>query len=269
MKKVYILLTLTLLSIQTLHADIIMGVVPQQSPLKLQKVWQPIASYLSNKTGEKVIFKTEKSISKFEKVLYSGGYDFAYMNPYHYVVANQKQGYLATVRATNDIKGILVVKKGSDISRLNDDEARYLFPSPNAFAATLLTKYELIRDFNVDPRVLDKARYVNSHDSVYKAVSRGVGDVGGGIERTFKNLNDPQTKDTLRIVHTTKAYPSHPFALHPSLDKRVSKKIVEALLTMPEPLQHSLSIKGLKKVDNDEYISVKNLALKLQIMPKK
>jgi len=262
------LLALVLLTSATLNADIIMGIVPQQSPLKLQKVWQPIASYLSEKTGEKVIFKTEMSISKFENVLYNGRYDFAYMNPYHYVVAHKKQGYLAKLRATKDIKGILVMHKDGTIKTLDDKQARYLFPSPNAFAATLLTKYELIENFKVDPKVLKKARYVNSHDSVYKAVSRGIGDIGGGIERTLNNLSDMQSKENLIIVHTTKAYPSHPFAFKPSLDKQVVQKIIEALLQMPESLQKSLSIKGLKKVDNSEYRSVKNLAIKLQIMPR-
>lgn len=268
MKYFSLVLMFTLLSAPILYADIIMGVVPQQSPLKLQKVWQPIATYLSEKTGEKIIFKTEKSISKFEDILYKGGYDFAYMNPYHYIIAHKKQGYLAKIRATKNIKGILVMKKGSTVKALNDDNARYLFPSPNAFAATLLTKYELIDIFKVDPKILQKARYVNSHDSVYKATSRGIGDIGGGIERTFNNLSDTHTKEDLVIVHTTKAYPSHPFAFHSSLNKQTVEKIVEALFQMPEPMLKSLSIKGLKKIDNSEYISVENLAVKLQIMPK-
>lgn len=266
MKHISFLFTLIALS-SILNAEIIMGVVPQQSPLKLQKVWQPIAIYLSEKTGEKITFKTEKSINQFEKVLYAGGYDFAYMNPYHYVVAHKKQAYSAKVRATKNIKGILVMRKGSSSKTLHADNTRYLFPSPNAFAATLLTKYELIETFKVDQKVLEKARYVNSHDSVYKATSRGIGDVGGGIERTFKNLNDTDTKENLIIVHTTKAYPSHPFAFKPTVNKKVVVKIVEALLDMPKPMLKSLSIKGLKKIDHAEYTSVENLALKLKIMP--
>lgn len=265
MKNISFLFTLILFS-SILNAEIILGVVPQQSPLKLQKVWQPIAMYLSEKTGEKITFKTEKSINQFEKVLYAGGYDFAYMNPYHYVVAHKKQAYSAKVRATKNIKGILVMKKGSSKKTIHADNARYLFPSPNAFAATLLTKYELVETFKVDPKVLEKARYVNSHDSVYKATSRGIGDIGGGIVRTFNSLNDTQTKENLVIVHTTKAYPSHPFAFKPNLDEQVTKKIIEALLHMPEPLLKSLSIKGLKKIDHAEYTSVENLALKLKIM---
>jgi len=263
----FLVLGLPLLIVQLLHADIIMGVVPQQSPLKLQKVWQPIAEYLSEKTGEKVIFKTEKSINKFEEVLYKGGYDFAYMNPYHYVVAHKKQNYMAKVRATKNMRGILVMKKTAGLEKLKEKDTRYLFPAPNAFAATLLTKYDLVTKFNVDPKLLEKARYVNSHDSVYKAISRGIGDVGGGIERTFKNMNDVQTKENLHIVHTTKAYPSHPFAFRPELKKEIVEGITAALVQMPEPLLKSLSIKALYKIDNSEYKSVVELATQLEIMP--
>ncbi len=267
MRLHYITLAISLLTLQHLCADIIMGVVPQQSPLKLQKVWQPIAKYLSDKTGETVIFKTEKSINTFEKVLYAGGYDFAYMNPYHYVVAHKKQGYNAKVRAKKNIRGILVMNTENDVEKLKDKAARYLFPAPNAFAATLLTKYELVKKFNVNADVLKKARYVNSHDSVYKAVSRGIGDIGGGIERTFNNMNDTQTKEKLHIVHTTKAYPSHPFAFKADMNRLKAQRIIDALLEMPEPLLKALSVKALKKINNDEYKSVKELAILLNIMP--
>ena len=245
-----------------------MGVVPQQSPLKLLKVWKPIADHLSSQIGEKVTFKTEKSINKFEEILYNGGYDFAYMNPYHYIVANKRQGYVAEVRATKNIKGILVMKRKGDLKRLQEKDVRYLFPSPNAFAATLLTKHELVQKFNVDLDTLDKALYVNSHDSVYKGVSRGVGDIGGGIERTFKNLSDTRIKENLKIIHTTKEYPSHPFAFKPSMDKEVKQRIINALLSMPDELLKALSIQHLIKINDADYNSVKELIIKLKIMPK-
>ncbi len=267
MKCLYTSLILLSLTVQQINADIIMGVVPQQSPLKLQKVWQPIADYLSEKTGENIIFKTEKSINKFEEVLYKGGYDFAYMNPYHFVIAHQKQDYHARLRSNKNIKGILVMKKGKGLEKLKEKDTRFLFPAPNAFAATLLTKYDLIQKFNVDPKILDKARYVNSHDSVYKAISRNIGDVGGGIERTLKNMNDTQTKENLHIVHTTKAYPSHPFAFKPDLKEETTQRIVNALLEMPEVLLKALSIKALHKIDDNEYQSVQDLAVQLDIMP--
>ena len=264
-----IMLVLSTFFITLLHADVVMGVVPQQSPLKLLKVWGPIAAYLSQEIGENVVFKTEKSIGKFEKVLYSGGYDFAYMNPYHFVVAHKVQGYEAKVRASKNIKGILVQKKGTSKEKVLDKHSRFLFPAPNAFAATLLTKHELLQKYNMDLNVLNKAvRYVNSHDSVYKGVSRGIGDIGGGIERTFNSLSDMKTKNSLDIVHTTKAYPSHPFAFKPTMPKELKRKIADALLSMPQMYLKPLKMKALKAINNDEYDSVKALAIKLKIMPR-
>ncbi len=69
--------------------ELTFGIVPQQSPLKLSKKWLQITKYLSQKTGIKIIFKTENSIPAFEKKLYKGIYDFSYMNPYHFILANE------------------------------------------------------------------------------------------------------------------------------------------------------------------------------------
>lgn len=246
--------------------DIILGVVPQQSPYKLLKVWKPLVNYLQKTTGDKIILKIERSIPEFEKVLYSGGYDVAYMNPYHYVVANKKKGYLATVRADKNIVGILVAHKNSKItalSKLNDEI--FLFPAPYAFAATLLIKYELLKEFGLN---LDdfKVRYVNSHDSVYKGIARNIGDVGGGIERTLHNLNDEKSKKTLKILYKTKAYPSHPFAIKPTLSKSTQERLVKAMLSVPADILHGLSIRKLRTTSDSEYDIIRELARDLSLL---
>lgn len=89
MKKIFLYLFIYQL-FSNLHA-LTFGVVPQQSPFVLMKSWNPIIQYLEKETGEKIDLKIETSIQKFEEVLYSGGYDIAYMNPYHYVFANEKK----------------------------------------------------------------------------------------------------------------------------------------------------------------------------------
>jgi len=80
----------TLLSAKTL----VFGVVPQQSPLKLVNDWQPLINRIQNETGEKVVLKIERSIPEFERNLYGGKYDIAYVNPYHYVIAHQNRAIL-------------------------------------------------------------------------------------------------------------------------------------------------------------------------------
>jgi len=251
--------------LSALYAKVLVfGVVPQQGPMDMIKDWQPVITYLENATGEKIVLKVERSIPEFEKVLYSGGYDIAYMNPYHYVVAHKRQGYYAQVRDEKNIAGILVTKKNSglnDVASLKGKQ--FLFPAPDAFAATLLTKYELLKKYGIDVNKEKKYRYVNSHDSVYKGVARNIGDVGGGIERTFNNLEDKETKDALMILYKTKAYPSHPFAFHPSISAKLKTKMTKAILEMPENFVSVLSMKRLRETDDAEFDSVRDIAVAL------
>jgi phosphonate transport system substrate-binding protein len=239
--------------------EIILGVVPQQSPLELSKKWLKITSYLHEKIGIDVVFKTEKSISLFEEKLYNGQYDIAYMNPYHFIIANKKENYNAFARSKDNIVGIILGKKDKEFNVNNLKGTTFLFPAPNAFAATLLIKYELKEKYNFDINKETKVIYVNSHDSVYKGIARGIGDFGGGIKRTFNNFKDKEDKDKIDIVYKTNNYPSHPFASHPRVSKEIVEKISKAIIEMPEELKGILSIKEFVSTSTSEYDVIKNL----------
>jgi phosphonate transport system substrate-binding protein len=254
---------LLLLVSYALATEITFGIVPQQSPLKLAKKWNSITQYLEKETGIKIIFKTEKSIPLFEKKLYEGEYDLAYMNPYHFIVANKTQNYTAFIRAKKNITGILLAKeKEIDFSFENLKNKTFLFPAPNAFAATLLPKFEFKARYGFDIDKNARVIYVNSHDSVYKGISREIGYLGGGIIRTYNNFKDKNDKDNISIVYKTKPYPSHPFAYHPRVNKDDIFKIQQAFLSMPKELSKTLSIKEFKTTYNDEYDVIKNIGVK-------
>ncbi len=260
------LLLFLLLFFSTLNA-ITIGVVPQQSPLILAKTWTPVIQYLEKETGEKIDLRIENSIPKFEEVLYSGGYDIAYMNPYHYIVANTKKSYIAKIRANEDLVGILVVNKLSTINDIRDIKGKkFLFASPNAFAATLLTKYELSKKYNINIDKNEQFSYVNSHDSVYKGVSRGIGDVGGGIERTFDALEDIDAKESLKILYKTKSYPSHPIAFSQIVSKDIQIKFINAFMKIPEDLLKDLGMEKIIKTDDKEYDVVRDMAKELSLI---
>ena len=62
------------------------GIGPQQSASELAKRWTPILQYLSEKTGIELQFRTGKDIPTFQEQMRDGGFDFAYINPYHYLL---------------------------------------------------------------------------------------------------------------------------------------------------------------------------------------
>jgi len=156
----------------TVHAETVtFSVVPQQSASKLARLWTPIVTYLSEKTGHDVRFTTAKDIPTFEARLAEGQYDFAYMNPYHYTVFSSAPGYSAFARQKDKrIKGIVVVRKDSTLRDMEELEGeRLAFPSPAAFAASVLPRSHLRTEgIGFTPQ------YVSSHDSVYLGVARGL-----------------------------------------------------------------------------------------------
>lgn len=230
-----------------------LGVVPQQAAVKLAKKWVPVANYLTAIAGVKVVFKTAPDIPTFEKRLADKSYDIAYMNPYHYVNFHQKSGYEALARAKDKkIKGILVVRKDSPYQKIEDLKGKTLaFPSPFAFAASMLSRAALTR-LKVD----FKPKYVSSHDSVYENVARKILPAGGGVIRTFKTSN-PESTGKLKVLWTSKGYTPHAIATLPSVSDAHRELILKALLSMekdPKGLEalKALNLKGLEKgVDSD------------------
>jgi phosphonate transport system substrate-binding protein len=240
------------------------AVVPQQSAHRLAKQWGPIMQSMSRAIGQEVIFTTAPDIPTFEQRLKKGEYSFAYMNPYHFTVYNQQPGYQALAHAKDkQIKGIIVIRKKSGIESVNQLEGRELaFPSPAAFAASILTRSYL------SERGVDFApKYVSSHDSVYLSVARGLYPAGGGVLRTF-NAISPEIRAQLTAIWTTDGFTPHAIAVHPDIDPAVARRVQEYLVQMDShdvdaQLLKPLKIKGFIAATNSEWDDVRALNIDL------
>ena len=218
------------------------GVVPQQSAKKLAKLWTPIFKHINKKTGIKLQFKTAKNIPEFEQRLAAGEYDFSYMNPYHFTVFNRAPGYKAvSVRKEQPIKGIIVVKKGSDITSIEQLANKKLaFPSPAAFAASVLPR-AMLKNSDVP----FSSKYVSSHDSVYLNVAKGLFVADGGVMRTLNNTS-PKVREQLTVLWKSPGYTPHAIAAHPRINDEVFSQIQAALVSMSKDEQASKLLKKLK-----------------------
>lgn len=240
------------------------GIVPQQSASKLARIWGPVLDYLEARTGYHFSFKTAKNIPTFEQRLQAGEYDIAYMNPYHYTVYHGHPGYQAIGKARDkQIKGILVVRKESPYQQLAELEGSALaFPSPAAFAASILPRSELRQQ-----GIAITPEYVSSHDSVYRNVAAGRFPAGGGVIRTF-NAMDASVRDQLRVLWTSRGYTPHAIAVHPRIDEQTLLKVQQALVAMEQDpegrkLLDDLKIKGWAAAVDGDWDDVRALNIGL------
>ncbi|MCG9582507.1 phosphate/phosphite/phosphonate ABC transporter substrate-binding protein [Vibrio tubiashii] len=264
MRTTTLALSTLLLSTATLADTLTFGVVPQQSASRLAKQWGPLVDTLKEQTGYEITFSTAPNIPEFEKRLSEGEYDLAYMNPYHYTVFSQVSGYRAIAKAKDKrIKGIIVARKSNDYQSLEDLQGQTLaFPSPAAFAATVLTQSDLK---NAD--VEFKSDYVSSHDSVYLSVAKGFYPAGGGVMRTFNTLPDV-VKSQLEPIWITKPYTPHAIAYHPRLTNDQANAIQAALVSLQNTSQggqqlKSLNIKGFEPASDSDWDDVRALNIKI------
>ncbi len=205
------------------------GIVPQFDARRIQKVWTPILKNLEAETGMSFKLVGAPDIPEFEKEFTAGKYDFAYMNPYHLIVANETQGYLPIARDVGrKLYGIIVVKKDSPIKSVEElDLKKIALPAPNALGAALIPRTEFATKFNIKPDY----NYVKSHTSVYLNVVLGQASAGGGVQKTLSQQK-PEIKDNLRVLYETTKVSPHPITVHPRVPEEIRQKVVEALLKM-------------------------------------
>ncbi|MBL0124647.1 MAG: phosphate/phosphite/phosphonate ABC transporter substrate-binding protein [Betaproteobacteria bacterium] len=204
------------------------AVVPQYSATELHKEWTPVLQRISRDTGIALELRIAASIPKFEAEFLKGTPDFAYMNPYHAVMAKQAHAYLPILRDSQPLSGILLARRDGAYQSIRDLNGQTIaFPAPNAFGASLYMRALLAEDagIKIEPR------YVKTHSNVYRHVIRKDVAAGGSVNAAF-NDEVPEVREQLRIIYQTPEVASHPVVVHPRVPHAVSKAIAEIFLAL-------------------------------------
>lgn len=226
---ILVILTYTNLSLAEERAYIC-AVVPQFPSSYIHENWEPLLKALEEETGVKFVLKTYKSIPEFEKAFLKGEPDFAFMNPYHAVMAKRAQGYIPLIRDKNPLTGILVVKKDAPYKSVEDLDGKKIgFPAHAAFGACLYLRALLSEVFKIKIEAL----YLKTHDNVYRNVILGTVSAGGGVNQTLKRQPE-EVKKELRILYETPPSAPHPIAVHPRVPKEVREAFKKAFLKLPQ-----------------------------------
>ncbi|NQW00213.1 MAG: phosphate/phosphite/phosphonate ABC transporter substrate-binding protein [Rhodospirillales bacterium] len=218
------------------------GVVPQFEPRKLAAIWLPVLDELSKRTGFHFTMVGSSEIPHFETAYLEGEYDFAYVNPRHAIQGAENFGSIPLVRdGSRTLAGILVVKKDGPVQNIKALDGQVVaFPAPNALAASLVIRAELMRLHGI----VVKPLYVYTHSSAYLNVVLGRTIAGGGVLTTFEKQK-PGIQNQLRIIYTTKAMPPHPITAHPRVPLAHIKMVTEAILDMSKDATMAKLLEGI------------------------
>ena len=239
------------------------GVVPQFESRRIAEIWMPVLEELEKISGLRLKLQASPSIPEFEKQFEAGMFDFAYMNPYHAIIANQLQGYIPLVRdSERQLYGIIVVRNDSPMQSVADlNGAIVAFPAPNALGAALIPRTEFARKHHIK---IDE-HYVKSHSSVYLNVILGKAAAGGGVQKTLSQQPEKIRKQ-LRVLYETTRVPPHPIAAHPRVSRVAKDKLRDAFVELGnnqsgKVLLSKIPIKKVGIASLGDYDSLRNMGL--------
>ncbi len=245
------------------------GIVPQFEPQKLYAIWRPILDQIEVRSGLRFQMVGAPEIPAFEAAFMAGEFDFAYMNPYHAMLASEQQGYEPLARdGGRRLFGILVVKQDSPIKALADlAGATVAFPSPNALGASLLVRADLQRLHGVVFTPL----YVQTHSSVYLHVALGLAAAGGGVMSTLES-QPPEIRNGLRILYKTREMAPHPITAHPRVPPVDRERVRRALIEMGQTaegraLLEKVPMREVVAASIDDYLPLKDWGLETLYEP--
>ena len=210
-------------------ADYTLAIVPQASPAETYRRWAPFTEYVQRATDQRLQVRVYRTFEEFETDLVNGRVDFAYMNPYQFLMARKAQGYLPLVRdGSRLLSGLLVVRADSPVQSVQQLNGQTIaFPDPNAFAASLYMRALLQEKQHIH----FTANYLTTHANVYRHVILGSVAAGAGVNVTLAN-DRPETRAALRVLYETPGIAPHPLCAHPRIPAAVRAALTRALLEM-------------------------------------
>lgn len=216
-------------------------VVPQLPAAKIYTTWSPLLQRIGQDAGLCFELRVSPSIPEFEQRFLKGESDFAFLNPYHAVLAYQKKKYQPLLADAQDLlTGILVVRSDNSIKSLNDLKGKTVaFPAPNSFAASLLIRAELAKQ-KIDIHPV----FVKTHSNVYRSVINKDALAGGGVNNTLDN-EAPEVRHQLRVLYETPAYTPHPIATHPSVTSEVRERFLKAMVKLTQDEEGQKLLDGI------------------------
>lgn len=190
----------------------IFSVHPLHNPQRLQEVFGPLMDHLSTAIPDAgFTLEAARDYAAYDARLAAGRPHFSLPNPYQ-TLAALEQGYrvFAKVADDEDFRGIILVRKDSGITRVQDLIGKSIsYPAPTALAATMMPQL-LLKEQGLDVRTDVETRYVGSQESAVMNVFYGRTAAGATWPPPWRALlrERPELSEALDVRWRTDPLPS-------------------------------------------------------------
>jgi len=230
---------------------------PWESATEGKAKYEPIAEYLSNVTGKRVVYQYPRSWDAYRRNMTKGRYDIIFDGAHFNDYRASRLNYKIVAKAPNDRKFVVIVnKKNKQYRTLKQLTGRTICTQspPDIGTLTLLQQFD---NPARQPFIVNTKGWGN----IYQGVQSGRCIAGILPIAILKKLDRTLTRS--RIVFRAKPMPSQAFSVGPRVRLTDRKKITAALTSIKAyaptsklRMAHNISGTRFAPTSNKEYVGM-------------
>lgn len=251
----------------SIAAEYKLSMLPRYSVEEINARIIPLAKYLSQKTGLKIVPTLTSTFDQYTKQLSSGGIDIGFQNPYIYVLASKAHEVVAmAVKGTNrdKFRGIIITSANSPLHTLKDLNGKKIsivgYTSAGGFLSQKLTLLEHGIDIERDC-ILEESPE-NKQENVIFSVYTGDVDAGFVRESALNKAEAFVPASALKVMEGTAWLPNWALSISKNMPQEDRVKLTQAIkeLQAGNSVLEALKIKEFRLAHDEEYDVVRKAA---------
>ncbi|GBD98927.1 ABC transporter, phosphonate, periplasmic substrate-binding protein [bacterium BMS3Abin07] len=222
-----------------LAKDVIkMAIFPRRPALVTERMFSPLAQYLSSKIGEKVELVVSKNFRTFWGGVKKGEYDIVHYNQYHYVKSHKEFGYNVFVKneefGSAEINAAIVVRKDSGINTISDLKGKKIvFGGGRMAMQSYIGATHILITNGLKKGDYIESFAINPPSSVF-AVFNKMADAGGvgEIVLTLPIVKKRIDVNQIKVLASGEKLPMLCWGVKKGMDKKLIAKIQKAMIEL-------------------------------------
>jgi phosphonate transport system substrate-binding protein len=246
---------------ETYPKRFLIGLIPEQNIFSQKKRYEPLAAYLSEKTGLKIELEMLSRYGNIIDNFTELGLDGAFFGSFTGALAIKKLAIEPLARpewedGSSTYYGMVFVRKDSGIRNANDMQGkRFAFVDKATTAGWLLPIHYLNSNGIQDYRsFLQEVYFTGTHEgAIYDVLDRKA-DIGAAKNTVFYRLarKNPRISAELLILARSPEVPANGLCVKKDLDPALKTKLQESLLNMDQDIE---GLKVLKEFGARRFIA--------------
>ena len=246
------------------------GLTPERNIFQQLKRYEPLADYISKKTGINIKLKVLTRYGNIIENFASAHMDAAFFGSFTYTLAHSKLGVEAIARpegidGISTYYGLIFVRKDSGIKSIKDMQGKSFAFVDKATTAGYLLPLAYFKEHGVEDykTFLNETYFTGTHqDAIYDVLNKKT-EIGAAKNTMFYRLaaGDSRITEELVILARSPDVPENGLAVRKDLDESIKHKLKKTLINMhtdPEGINvlKKFGAKRFIKTSNDDYASV-------------